>query len=117
MSIEPVFSYKHGLTPRRLRIICEFIDSHLNEKLTMHHVAKLVSMNAQYLGRAFKRSTGMTISQHIRNRRIHRAQTLLMRLDKSLLEVATEVGMPNQSHFTRVFRQMVGVTPRTFRER
>lgn len=64
----------------------------------------------------FKQSTGLTPHQYVIARRLNRAQVLLATTDLTILEICFRVGFKSQSHFTRLFRKLTGITPRAYRD-
>jgi AraC family transcriptional regulator len=66
--------------------------------------------------RAFKCTFGMPARSWILQRRIELAEGLMLTKDASLSEIALSCGMSDQSHFTRVFRRLVGETPSSWRQ-
>ncbi len=79
-------------------------------------MAEVVGMSQYYFSKLFKMSTGTTPHQYVMRQRVERAQELLRDGNTALVEVATQVGFETQSHFTSVFRRLVGITPKKFRE-
>ena len=78
--------------------------------------AAAAHVNPYHFARLFKAGTRLPPHQYVIARRVERAKELLRGRDRPpLAEVATEVGFSDQSHFTRHFRRLVGVTPRRFR--
>ncbi len=65
----------------------------------------------------FRVATGMRPHEYLLQRRIERAQDLLLASRKPLVEVAFEVGFKTQAHFTTVFARLVGETPHVWRQR
>jgi AraC family transcriptional regulator len=55
--------------------------------------------------------------QYVQARRVKRAQQLLADRKTSLAEIALSLGFSSQSHFTNVFREAVGVTPKAYRDK
>lgn len=78
-------------------------------------LARDVSMHPVALARAFRREHGMSITCFRRRVRLRRATSLLSAGDLSLADVALESGFTDQSHFCRIFKTEMGVTPTTFR--
>jgi AraC-like DNA-binding protein len=68
-----------------------------------------------YFARGFKQSAGVTPHHYLTQKRVERAQDMLAHTDLSLSEIALAVGFSDQSHMTRQFRQIVGITPGQFR--
>jgi AraC family transcriptional regulator len=106
-----------GVLPgHKLRAVIEYIHEHLDAELSLDHLAAVAHVSPYHFARLFKHSTGLPPHQYVIARRIERAKELLRERDRlPLAEVATEVGFADQSHFTRHFKRLVGVTPRRFR--
>ena len=68
-----------------------------------------------HFARGFKQSAGVTPHHYLTRMRVERAQDMLARTDLSLSEIASPLGFSDQSHLTRHFRQMLGITPGQFR--
>jgi AraC family transcriptional regulator len=76
----------------------------------------LAHVSPYHFARLFKHSTGLPPHQYVIACRVERAKELLRERDRlPLADVAAEVGFSSQSHFTRHFKRLVGVTPRRFR--
>jgi RpiB/LacA/LacB family sugar-phosphate isomerase len=105
-----------GLPPRRLQKVFSHIRENLKRDLSVTELAGVVGMSQYYFSKLFKMSTGTTPHQYVMRQRVERAQDLLREGQMPLAEVATEVGFETQSHFTSVFRRLVGATPKKYRE-
>jgi AraC family transcriptional regulator len=68
-----------------------------------------------HFGRRLKRSLGLSPYQHLLQQRVERAKTLLKRIDKPIVAIALECGFNSHSHLGRKFRQLTGMTPKTYR--
>jgi AraC family transcriptional regulator len=106
-----------GVLPRhKLGAVVEYIEAHLDAELSLDRLAAVAHVSPYHFARLFKHSTGLPPHQYVIARRVERAKELLRDRDRlPLAEVATEVGFADQSHFTRHFRRLVGITPRHFR--
>jgi AraC family transcriptional regulator len=104
-----------GLSPARLRRVKEYIDSYLDADLGLSALAVIAGMSTYHFGKSFKMSTGVTVHHYVLDRRIHRARVLLRNQRLRVCDVAGMVGIPNQSHFARVFSKSVKCSPRAFR--
>jgi RpiB/LacA/LacB family sugar-phosphate isomerase len=105
-----------GLPPRRLHRVLSHIRENINSDLSVAKLAHTIRMSQFYFSKLFKISTGTTPHQYIMRQRVERAQELLSESLMPLAEVATQVGFETQSHFTSVFRRLVGATPKSYRE-
>jgi AraC family transcriptional regulator len=103
----------HGTAMPRylLRRAIDFINEGLGSDMSLIAIAACVDMSPYHFCRLFKRSTGLSPLQYVRRERIHRAQQLIAEHQLSLAEIADELGFSDQSHFTRTFRGILGVTP------
>jgi AraC family transcriptional regulator len=107
-----------AVLPRnKLYSVTEYIDAHLDTELTLEQLATVAHLSPYHFARLFKNSMGLPPHQYVIARRVERAKELLQaRKRLPLAEVAAEVGFSDQSHFTRHFKRIVGVTPRQFQE-
>lgn len=93
----------------------DYIHAHINERITTERLAKQCGLHISYLSRLFKKETGVGISEYIRNRKIEAAQNMLKYSEYTFSEIANFFAFSSQSHFVKVFRENVGVTPREYR--
>jgi AraC-like DNA-binding protein len=103
---------------REHRAVCE-IESYLRHNyasaVRLADLAGLVGLHANYLVGVFALSTGVAPHQYLDQIRVARAQELISQ-GVSLSEVAASVGYCDQSHLTRQFKRMLGVTPGLYRK-
>lgn len=83
----------------------------LDDSLDLNRLAAEVGCSASYLSRTFSATTGMTISQYLRKRRIEKAAEMLVTGRFNVSEVAVEVGYQSLSHFSKAFQQVKGCLP------
>ena len=108
--------YRGGLTPSQLKIIIEYIKTHLDLDLTIDKLARIISISPHYFATLFKKSTGLSPYKYIIKCRLEKAKTLLRQHNLPIVFICQEVGFKNQSHFTRVFRQHFNITPKAYRD-
>jgi AraC-like DNA-binding protein/PAS domain-containing protein len=104
-----------GLPPGALRRVREYIDLHLGDRTQLTELAAVAGVSVHHFAREFKRSTGVTPHDYLMQKRVGRAREMLARTDWSLSEVAFAAGFSDQSHMSRHFRRLVGMTPGQFR--
>jgi len=104
-----------GLPPHALRRVCEFIEAHVAENISIQVLATIAGLSMYHFARAFKQSKGLTPHSYLVQCRVQRAQDLLAATDLPLSEVALASGFADQSHCARRFREHVGVTPGHYR--
>ncbi len=103
------------LAPWQLRRAKELMQSDLTADVSMRELAQACGLSVSYFARAFRQSTGEPPHRWLLGQRVARAQALLRRPDRSLAEVALACGFTDQSHFTRVFGNLVGASPGAWR--
>lgn len=107
--------YSGGLSPHQLRHTIEYINDNLSTQLSLNVLAAMLGMSPYYFERLFKQSVGQTPHQYILQCRIERAKQLLRTTQLSIMEIGFQVGCKNHSHFSKVFRKLTGMSPRTYR--
>jgi AraC-like DNA-binding protein/ligand-binding sensor protein len=93
----------------------QFIAQNQDEELCLARVAKAVNTSTFYFCRLFKCTTGLTFTQYLARLRIEKAKSLLLEPHRRIGEVAYEVGFQSLTHFNRVFREIVGQSPTSYR--
>jgi len=96
-------------------IIQDYLDSQLN--IDLSHISNQLDLNASYLSREFPRYfDDMNFAAYIQNARIQRAIILMENAAYTLTEIAYLTGFSDQSHFTRVFKQVTKQNPSYYRK-
>ena len=91
--------------------LMKYIDDHAAEPLTVKMVAAGVGYSPCYLSHLFKDKTGITLQQHISNRRIERSKELMELNRFTVTEIAEQLGYLNLQSFSRAFKKQTGYTP------
>ena len=108
---------QHSAQPRAVAQALRFIHDNYANDLSLNEIAKAVNLSPFHVARLFKQSLGVSPHQYLIQLRVNSARSLLSAGsgERSLAEVASAVGFSDQSHLTRHFKRIVGVTPRQFR--
>jgi AraC family transcriptional regulator len=93
-----------------------FIDARFTEALSMRTIADAAGVHPATLARAFRRNFQQTASEYVQRLRTRRACELILGGDAGLSSVSADCGFADQSHFTKVFKDVTGMTPTAFRE-
>jgi transcriptional regulator of acetoin/glycerol metabolism/AraC-like DNA-binding protein len=104
-----------GLSAGALRRVCEFVESHLEDDISLEALAAEARLSVYHFARGFKLSTGVSPHRYVLEQRVKRARQLLVQTDLPLATIASAVGFFDQGHFSRQFRSLVGTTPSSFR--
>ena len=102
---------KGGLAPWQLRRSTELLAAHLDGSVAVKSLADACGLSTSHFTRAFRASTGLAPFQWLAHRRVEAAKVLLRQRRGSLREIALACGFFDQSHFTNVFKRIVGTSP------
>ena len=92
-----------------------FVNKNFSERLTLSMLAEEFFVSQSYLSRLFGRITGTTLTEYISAVRIKEAKRLLSSTSLSVAEIAERIGFSSLTHFERVFKKIVRMTPLDFR--
>jgi AraC family transcriptional regulator len=104
-----------GLAAWQIRRISTYIDANLNDRVRVAELAAMARLGPSHFRRAFKKCFGVSPHTYLVQRRIMRAQDLMMTTDASICEIALAVGFSDQAHLTTRFHRTVGTTPHAWR--
>jgi AraC-like DNA-binding protein len=93
----------------------EFVEAHLEERVTMSGVARHVSLSPDHFCRVFRQAAGMTFTKCVARVRVEKAKTLLANPFMRVSEVAFACGFQAIPHFNEVFKKHTGQSPTEFR--
>ncbi len=96
--------------------VLQFIENNLSKPISRQELARQAAFAPSYFSALFREATGTTIPEYINIRRVHRAKELLRQPETRVSTVCYAVGFRDLSNFNRVFKRVVGCTPREFRE-
>ncbi len=100
-----------------VRRIVDYIDAHLDQRITAADLATEFSYSPNYIGVVFKKDRGKTLTDYLKDVRLERARELLRNPANRIGEVAARVGYPNVSYFGALFKKKYGVNPGEYKER
>ena len=103
-----------GLAPWQLRRATEYMTEHLGDPVPLKDLAEQTGLSPSRFGRAFKLSMGISPHRWQMNLRILEAQELLREGKRPQADIALATGFAEQSHFSRVFKEVVGMPPRVW---
>ena len=92
------------------------IDADLSIELSLGRIAKELGISAGYLATIFKKETGKTISEAIRQKRIALALHLLNTTGLQIQTIAMHCGIMDVQYFSKIFKKEVGKTPKEYRD-
>jgi AraC family transcriptional regulator len=124
---KPTLEFKASSLPQsQLQRVIDYIKANLTQDLSILDLATLTGMSESHFSRSFKRSVGIAPYQYLMQQRVERAKQLLsQRCSRgagfpptiAISTIALDCGFANQTHLTKVFRQMTGMTPKAYQKR
>lgn len=93
----------------------EYIATHVNEKILIEDVCRVVGTNPSTLNFRFRRAFDLSVGEYILNERIRLAKRLLVGTTYSISEIADRCGFENVYYFSNVFKKQVGISPLKYR--
>ncbi|MDO5785839.1 MAG: helix-turn-helix domain-containing protein [Eubacteriales bacterium] len=96
--------------------VLTYIDTNLCADLSLKAFSEYLSINASYLSTLFKKEMGVSLTDYVNQKRILHAQRLLVATDLPIKTVANQCGIPDVYYFSRIFKKLSGITPKSFRE-
>ncbi len=104
-----------GAKPRWLIQAVEHLHAHALEPISLTELAAMLGVDPTHLGRTFRRHHGCTMGEYLRKLRIEAARKDLLTTAKPISAIAVGALFADQAHFSRVFKQLTGLTPAAFR--
>ncbi|QUI24279.1 response regulator [Vallitalea pronyensis] len=93
-----------------------YMDKNFEKDITRNHLTDIVYLNADYISRLFKKEVGISITAYLIEKRIRKAEELLVHSNMSISAIAMHVGYSNFSYFTKIFKENTGYSPKKYRE-
>lgn len=100
-----------GLSPAMTHRICEYIESHLDERVSLEALASMAGLSAHHFARSFRQSVGTPPHGYLLQRRLEHVEHMLRDTQLPLSQIALAAGFSDQSHLTRHFRRLTGMSP------
>ena len=101
----------------RIQLALNYIREHSDQPLSRDSVAQKMGLSPAHFSRVLVKTTGHGFGEHLTRLRMEKAVRLLRHTNQGLMDISLECGFQDQSYFTRVFKRMIGCTPKVFRKR
>jgi AraC-like DNA-binding protein/ligand-binding sensor protein len=112
-----IFVQQQSAEPPVITKAKEYISAHQTDDLTLGQVARAVNTSTFYFCKIFRRVTGLNFTDYVSRIRIEKSRNLLLNRNLRISEIAYEVGFQSLTHFNRVFKRILGVSPTQYRSR
>jgi AraC-like DNA-binding protein len=100
-----------GLSPVLRNRICDFIDEHIGEKISLGALSSMAGLSLNHFARAFQQSVGVPPHRYVLQRRVQHVEQMLRETQLPLSQIALAAGFSDQSHLARHFRRLTGMPP------
>jgi len=114
LSLDDVQLYAYSST-QELGKVLAFIESHLNDNVTIDDLARIVHFHPNYFIKFFRDHLGCSPMQYINRLRLEKAKHLLKTTDLTVKEIADAIGFNDAGYFSKVFKRYAGFSPQEFR--
>ncbi len=94
----------------------KFMEENYSQEIDVNDISYSVHLSYSHLARLFKEYAGDTVNHHLNRVRLYKAQKLLLCSDKSIAQIAREVGYNNDHYFCTAFKKLFGMTPGSCRK-
>ena len=101
---------------KRINKVCQYIQKHAAETLTIHNAAALIHLSPSAFCKFFKRMTGKTFSDYVNDIRIANVCNDLLATDKQIATIAFENGFETLTYFNRIFLNKKNIRPNGYRK-
>lgn len=101
----------------RLQPVLQYVEQHLDDRLLVEKCSQLVNMSYYYFVKYFKKAMGVSFTDFMQQKRIRKAEQLLLTTELSIIEIGEQIGMQNMSHFYKLFKRLNGHSPNDFRKK
>lgn len=92
------------------------IEEYYSQGITMEEVARKLGVSPEYLSRQYKKETGVSFTEEIRNIKVEKVKTLLLGTSLNLTQIAAMTGFSDPKYMSKVFRETVGILPAEYRQ-
>lgn len=116
LRLATVQAQRRSRTDALSRVI-RHVRANLARRVSLADAAAAADLSPNYLAHLIKKETGKTFVDLLTERRMEKAQELLVHTTRRIADIAAEVGFEDEAYFARRFRQLFGLSPRDYRAR
>lgn len=117
-NLHPALSDSHvsSVYDASFKAMLGYVRDHYTERISLSDIADAGGCGKTLCAKLFRKFTSETPGQYLIHYRITKGAELLTKTDRSVTEIAYEVGFTGPSHFTQTFRDVMGTTPNQYRQ-
>lgn len=106
---------EHSFLSSAIRESCDYIRANITKEISLSDLAGRVGYTEYYFTRKFYKETGCKVQDYIKEVKIEYAKIQFLTTSKGIQEISDSLNFSNRNYFSKVFREIVGVTPAVFR--
>ncbi len=114
--VTPVTSYTRLSNITRLGEVCDYVEHHYKEEITLQDAADELGLNREYFCRFFKQNMGISFIKYVNQVRLNHIYQEVLHTDDGIWEITERHGFYNQKLFYRMFKEQYGCTPKEARK-
>ncbi len=104
-----------GVTNPLVTNIINYIEESFHSDITVKEISEFFNYNEKYLGKLFKKHSGLSVKEYINTKRLRLAEQLLASTNLSVTEISAKSGFNNVTYFNRLFKKQYNLSPRDYR--
>lgn len=108
---------KTPLVDERMLRVLNYIHANIQTNISIEQLAELSFLTKDHLIRSFKKQVNYTPRKYINQKKIEKAQLMILLENYSVQELAYKLGFENISYFNRLFRKLTGESPSSYKKR
>ncbi|MDF2671293.1 MAG: hypothetical protein K0R67_3599, partial [Paenibacillus sp.] len=105
----------HNKSGESVEKVKQYVEDNLGSDLSLQIAADSVNLHPRYLSQLFKDETGINFVDYVNKRRLETASQLIKSTDLNVEKIAYKVGFNTPAYFIKKFKEMYGVTPKTYK--
>lgn len=116
VSLPPAEAPLSAPSDERIRQVIEYVEANLTEPLTLSQLADIAGYSLSRFKTRFREETGQTPALYVTASKVERAKLELERTDRSVTDIAYNLGWSSGNYFCTVFKKLTGVSPLQYRK-
>ena len=109
-------AFSRSFTATHYKRVLDFVAENFGKPIQIEDLAREAGLSTSHFSRLFKSVIGDSPYRFLTRYRVERAESMMLKADRSLIEVAMACGFSDQPHFTRIFKQFRNLTPKAWRQ-
>ncbi len=109
--------FSRSLTAKHYKRVLDYIAGNFGASIVLEDLAAQAGLSPYHFARLFKQTIGQSPHQFLMAYRVEQSKKMLAELERPMIDIAHHCGFSDQAHFSRVFKQVEGATPKNWRKR